>query len=142
VADVILHRLSGSKKALDACRLIEGLYLAGKRVVVYCADGGRASILDSYLWTFAQQSFVPHAIWNGESDVEEPVVLVTGAPVNPNAATVLVVADRLDDPRSAADFSEIHDLATRGAGDAGKAEAWSAAGFTVKDVVGVPARRG
>lgn len=138
---VTLHMLSGSKKALEACRLIEGLYLDGKRLVVYFADAARAAMFDGYLWTFAQHSFVPHVLWAGQETPDDPVVLVTGPLANPNRASVLVVADRLDDAAGAGEFDEVHDLAAKGPEDEGKRTVWEAAGFTVSEVAGVTGRR-
>jgi DNA polymerase-3 subunit chi len=137
VGEVILHRLTGSKKALEACRLIERLYSSGKRVAVWMSDSGRAAVLDEYLWTFAQNSFVPHALWDGNGDADEPVAIVAGTLVNPNRAETLVVADRLPDPTVALEWSEVHDLVTAAAEDEGKREAWEATGFSVREVRGI-----
>ncbi len=134
---VTLHRLSGSKKALDACRLAEALYRGGSRVVLFVSDRGRAAVLDEYLWTFAQNSFVPHALWDGAGSPDEPVVIVAGSLANPNGASVLVVGDRLDEPGAAREWDEIHDFVTGAAEDEGKRAAWAAAGFEVREVAGV-----
>ena len=130
---VTIHRIAGSKKALELCRLVETLYLAGRRVVVFFGDAKRAAILDDYLWTFSQSSFVPHAPWDGATPVEEPVAVVSGELVNANRADTLVVADRLADAATAAAFAEVHDLVADLAEDSGKAEAWAAAGFVVSE---------
>jgi len=134
---VTLHRLSGSKKALEACRLAEALYRSGARVVVFLADRGRAAVLDEYLWTFAQNSFVPHALWDGSGAPEEPVVIVSGSLANPNSATVLLIGDRLEAPDSARGWGEIHDFVTGAAEDEGKKAAWEAAGFETREVTGL-----
>jgi DNA polymerase IIIc chi subunit len=141
VGSVVLHRLAGAKKAYDACRLVEALYLDGRRVVVWFSDAGRAAVLDQYLWTFSQSSFVPHLRWNGGDELEEPVALVVGELANPNRADVLVVVDRLEELGAAAQFERIHDLLARTSEDHGKREAWEAAGFSVQEVQGVAARR-
>jgi DNA polymerase IIIc chi subunit len=138
---VILHRLAGTKKALEACRLIDGLYRAGRRVVAWVDDSGRARMFDEYLWTYAQHSFVPHVLWNGAGEVEDPVVVVTGSLANPNRADTLVVVDRLSDPAAAAAFPQIHDLASQAVEDQGRREAWEAAGLPVSEVRGVPSPR-
>ncbi len=134
---VTVHVLGGTKKAKEACRLVEALYLAGKRVVVFLADEGRAKILDDMLWTFSTESFVPHQLWGGEESVEDPVVVVAERLANPNGASTLVIADRLGDLVGARDFVEIHDLVAQVAEDADKAAAWRAAGFSVREVRGV-----
>jgi DNA polymerase IIIc chi subunit len=138
---VIVHRLAGTKKALEACRLIDGLYRAGRRVVAWVDDSGRAKMFDEYLWTYAQHSFVPHVLWGGEGEVEDPVVVVTGSLANPNRADTLVVVDRLPDAAAASTFPEIRDLASQAAEDQGRREAWEAAGLSVGEVRGVPAPR-
>ena len=124
---VVLDRLAGTKKALDACRLVERLHASGKRVTVYLADGGRAAVLNDYLWTFAQHSFVPHVLWDGRGEALDPVVVVTGALANPNASDVLVIGDRLAEPRLAEPWPEVHDFVTSASEDEGKVAAWEAA---------------
>ncbi|HUK12484.1 MAG TPA: DNA polymerase III subunit chi [Thermoanaerobaculaceae bacterium] len=138
---VVLHRLSGAKKALDLCRLVEALQLKGRRVAVWFADPGRAATLDDYLWTFAQQAFVPHALWDGLDQIEDPVAIVAGPLENPNGAEVLVLGERLADPASARAWSEVHDFLTSAPEDEGKAEAWQASGFAVQVVEGVAAAK-
>jgi DNA polymerase-3 subunit chi len=129
---VTIHRIAIAKKALDICRIAEALYLAGKRVAVAVTDAKRAAILDDYLWTFSQPSFVPHALWDGDAPIAEPVAIVAGELANPNGATALVVADRIADAAAAAAmFPEIHDIDAGLAEDEGKAEAWAAAGAEV-----------
>jgi DNA polymerase-3 subunit chi len=139
LSEVIVHQLAGSKKALDACRLIERLYQAGRRVTVWVADSSRASVLDQYLWTFAQSSFVPHALWDGSTEIDDPVAIVTGTLTNRNRSDVLVIGDTIADPASARDWPEVHDLASAAAEDEGKREAWEAAGFAVTEVQGIAA---
>jgi DNA polymerase IIIc chi subunit len=138
---VVLHRLAGTKKALDACRLIERLYTAGKRVAVYLSDGGRAKMFDEYLWTFAQHSFVPHVLWGGEGEVEDPVVVVTGVLANPNRADLLVIGDKMPAPGELPEWKEVHDFVTAAPEDKGRPELWAEAGFVVEEARG-PSRRG
>lgn len=134
---VVLHSLGGTKKALDACRLVESLYQRGKRVTVFLSDSGRAAMLDEYLWTFAQHSFVPHVLWDGQGEVEDPVVLITGTLANPNGASVLVIGDRIAEPGEAGGFREVHDFVTTAPEDEGKRKAWEGAGFKVDEARGV-----
>ena len=129
---VRLHRLAGTKKALDACRLVEKLYLAGTRTVVWISDPGRAGMFDEYLWTYAQHSFVPHCLWTGQGSAEDPVVVATGVLGNPNGATALVIVDRLADPQLATGFAEIHDFVGPAPEDEGKQDAWERAGLVVE----------
>jgi len=46
---------------LFACRLAEKAYRAGLRVLIAVDDRERAEQLDTLLWTFREDSFLPHA---------------------------------------------------------------------------------
>ncbi len=130
---VILHRLPGSKRAMEVAQLAERLFGAGHRLVIWVADEGRRTILDDFLWTFEGLSFVPHVLWGPTmGTVEDPVVLV-GAPVNPNRADLLLVGDEIPPAEWAAGFVEVHDLAAPGSAGGGRRTSWEEAGFEVED---------
>ena len=65
----------GDRRAL-ACRIAEKAWGQGHRVLVHCASAEEARQLDRLLWTFRDQSFVPHALL-GEADAALNPVLVT-----------------------------------------------------------------
>jgi DNA polymerase III subunit chi len=140
MAKVVLHRLAGAKKALEAARLVESLACDRHRVVVYLSDAARAGTFDQFLWTFSQGSFVPHAQWDGNDEQDDPVVLLAGALVNPNHATHLVAVDRPANLAEAGVFEVVHDLITPGDEEEGARGAWVAAGFEVDEARGVPVR--
>ena len=140
MAKVVLHRLAGSKKALEAARLVEALFLAGHRVVVFFTDPNRAGTFDQFLWTFSQGSFVPHGLWDGMGELDDPVVLTAGRIANVNQATHLVTVDRPGRPDEAGEFAEIHDLVAAAPEDEGARDFWSAGGFEVSEVRGVPSQ--
>jgi len=124
---VVLHDLTGPKRAGRLAKLVESLYGDRRRVVVWVADEGRLQILDDYLWTYEQLSFVPHAVWAPNmGDVSDPVVLVS-TPANPNRAEVMVVGDEPPPEDWIGGFDEVHDLIPPGdAGDERRAfwERW------------------
>lgn len=137
MARVILHRLAGTKKALHACRLVEKLYLAGRRVAVWLADERKAQLFDQYLWTFADESFVPHSLVRGDQDGgEDPVILITGSLSGTSVVDVLVLLDVPDNLDGLRGFYEVHDLITTAPEDVGRVEAWHGAGFEVTEVRG------
>lgn len=131
---VVLHRLSGVKKALDACKLVEKLYQAGEKVVVWFLDEGKAAIFDQYLWTFSDTAFVPHRLAPFGSLVEEPVALVVGTLHNPNGATTLVVMEHQGKVSEARIFPKVHDLI---AANEDPPSHWERSGFAVTEVKGV-----
>lgn len=60
---------------LFACRLLEKAYLRGHRVFVYCDDEHTAHHLDELLWTFKDDSFVPHNL-QGEGPEPPPAIQI------------------------------------------------------------------
>ena len=79
--------------------LTEKLYNMGEKILILTSSRERGEALDDYLWTFKQQSFIPH-IFSEEVTQDEPVVL-TIREQNLNGASVLI----LDSP-SSFDFIE------------------------------------
>jgi DNA polymerase III subunit chi len=53
---------SPGDRFLLVCRLVEKVRAAGLRVLIHCPDGEQARHLDRLLWTFRQDSFLPHGI--------------------------------------------------------------------------------
>ena len=45
-----------------ACRLVAKAYLSAQTVFVYCADLSACEIIDTLLWSFKKDSFIPHVI--------------------------------------------------------------------------------
>jgi DNA polymerase-3 subunit chi len=60
---------------LVACRLLEKAYLKGHRVFVHCDNQHDAELLDELLWTFKEESFVPHNL-QGEGPEPPPPVQI------------------------------------------------------------------
>jgi DNA polymerase-3 subunit chi len=60
-----------------ACRVIDKAFEAEQRVLVWLDDAEAVARFDDVLWTFAQDSFVPHEPLGAESDWEESPVLLT-----------------------------------------------------------------
>ena len=62
-----------------ACRLAEKAYNLGHCVYIHAPEQGQAQQLDDLLWTFKQNSFVPHALYPSASDESAPVRIGSGA---------------------------------------------------------------
>lgn len=81
---------SGLDQALP--RLLEKIRAAGHRVVLRAADEERLDQLDRLLWTFRNDSFLPHGTSHDGHGAAQPIWLTTGTDT-PNAASVLVLID-------------------------------------------------
>src|SRR5262249_15635108 len=62
--------------------------------------------LDAHLWTYAEESFLPHATFREATAGEQPVLL-TLHDHNPNGATVRFLIDRAPVPADAAAYARV-----------------------------------
>lgn len=65
-----------------ACRLAEKVYLLGQKVYIHTADAQQAHELDRLLWTFKQNSFIPHGIAGESPDPNAAVLIGHNAELN------------------------------------------------------------
>jgi DNA polymerase-3 subunit chi len=60
-------------RSLLACRLADKAYSLGHTVYLFASSEARAAALDDLLWTFRQDSFIPHERY--------PLIGAEGSPV-------------------------------------------------------------
>jgi DNA polymerase III subunit chi len=72
--------------------LLEKTLERGWRAVVQAGSRERVEALDNLLWTYADDSFLPHGIARDGMMEQQPVFLTTGED-NPNGATVRFLVD-------------------------------------------------
>lgn len=77
----ILEASATQERLRTACRLAEKAWGMGHRVFIHTDCGETAKSVDDMLWTFRQDSFVPHARYSPEVDSPpaEPVLIGDGA---------------------------------------------------------------
>jgi len=72
--------------------LLERTLERGWRAVVQTSTPERAEALESHLWTYSDESFLPHATDRDTRAARQPVLLTSGAD-NPNSAQVRFLVD-------------------------------------------------
>jgi DNA polymerase-3 subunit chi len=72
--------------------LLEKTRERGWKALVRASSDERAASLDSHLWTYREESFLPHALDRDPHPGEQPILL-TAKPDNPNGAEVLFFVD-------------------------------------------------
>ena len=82
-------------RALLACRLADKAYGLGHTVYLFTASEARAAALDDLLWTFRQDSFVPHERYPLVGEEGSPVLVGTAAPATVEAQVLINLADAL-----------------------------------------------
>jgi DNA polymerase III subunit chi len=86
--------------------LIEKSLARGWRVVVQTASDERVESLDAHLWTFRDDSFLPHGTWRDPEIGEQPVLLTVNED-NPNGAAVRFLVDGVLVPANADAYERI-----------------------------------
>ena len=86
--------------------LLEKSLERGWRVVVQAASEERIEALDAHLWTFRDDSFLPHGTWREAEARAQPVLLTVNAD-NPNGAAVRFLIDGAAVPEDAAAYQRI-----------------------------------
>jgi len=77
--------------------LLEKTLARGWRALVRSTDAERLSRLDAWLWSYRDESFLPHGVAGEASAERQPVLLTTGQE-NLNAAQALFVLDEAPEP--------------------------------------------
>ncbi|MCP0914101.1 MULTISPECIES: DNA polymerase III subunit chi [Legionella] len=60
---------------LTACRLLEKAYTRGHQVFVFCNKKEDAELIDELLWTYKEDSFIPHNL-QGEGPEPPPPIQI------------------------------------------------------------------
>jgi DNA polymerase III subunit chi len=87
VTEVLFYHLEGQPLEGVLPTLLEKSLERGWRAVVQLTSEERLSALDDRLWTFSDESFLPHGTDREPHVVDQPVVLTLGAG-NPNGSSI------------------------------------------------------
>lgn len=93
------------------CSCVDNLYGNGKTIGIHASDEKEAEEIDRRLWTYRQNSFIPHVrLGTVAGSLIEPVVIAAEGQQMPES-DVLVVASRHYYDDWAADFEHVVDFA-------------------------------
>jgi DNA polymerase-3 subunit chi len=87
-------------------QLLERTVERGWRAVVQAASDERIEALDAHLWTYRDDSFLPHGTARDGEAAAQPIVLTT-SDGNPNGAKVRFLIDGAPVPADAANYDRI-----------------------------------
>lgn len=105
MTDVLFYHLTESKLEDALPALLEKSVERGWKVIVQTGTEARRDFLDAHLWTFREDSFLPHGT-DAAPMAEVQPVLLTAAAENGNGATVRFLVDGAEPP-SASDYERI-----------------------------------
>ncbi len=104
MAEVLFYHLTRTPLERTLPELLEKSLQRGWRVVVKGSDAARLAFLDGELWSYRDDSFLPHGTENGEM---QPVFLTCGDEV-PNSADIAFLVDGAAmPPEKMADFARV-----------------------------------
>ena len=106
MTEILFYHLQG--QPLDAVlpALLEKSLQRGWRVVVQASSEERIEALDAHLWTYREDSFLPHGTYREREAAAQPILLTLNDD-NPNGATVRFLIDQAPMPPDAAAYDRL-----------------------------------
>jgi DNA polymerase-3 subunit chi len=92
VTEVLFYHLERSRLEDTLPGLLERTLARGQKALVRCGTPEGMEALDSHLWAFSDESFLPHGRAGEPREEEQPVLLSLGEEA-PNRADVLFLVD-------------------------------------------------
>jgi DNA polymerase-3 subunit chi len=106
MTEVLFYHLQGQKLEGVLPGLLERSLDRGWRVVVQAGSEERIEALDAHLWTYKDDSFLPHGT-DREPEAAQQPVLLSLSDGNPNAANVRFLIDGAALPPDAESYQRI-----------------------------------
>ncbi len=106
MTEVRFYHLIEQKLERVLPQLLEVSLQRGWRVVVHVSSDERIESLDAHLWTYRDDSFLPHGTSRGADAADQPVLL-TANDGNPNKANVRFLIDGVPLPPDAASYDRL-----------------------------------
>jgi len=95
MAEALFYHLTAHTLERALPDLLERTLAKGWRAVVRCGTAERLEALDRHLWTYRDESFLPHASIGCTMPERQPVYMTTGDEI-PNKADALFLVDAAD----------------------------------------------
>ena len=126
---VLFHhfeKTSGRDLLVYICRLVEKGYKQGsKPIYIHFDSENEAKEFDSLLWTFRQESFIPHTLLGHPEQEKTPVII--GWDTNQIETAEALINVSQDIPRASKSTSKIHEIVGNDENKKNKArERWKA----------------
>lgn len=106
MTEILFYHLRGQKLEGVLPPLLTKSLQRGWRVIVQGVSQERIEALDSFLWTYRDDSFLPHGTWQETEAASQPILL-TPESDNPNNANVRFLIDGAPLPDDAASYQRL-----------------------------------
>jgi DNA polymerase-3 subunit chi len=109
----VLKDDSAMNRVQFACRLADKAYRLGHRVYIHTESAEQTRQLDDLLWTFQQNSFVPHCVYQQAGAEPPPVMLAHDA--EPDASNQVLINLAAEVPLFFSRFERVAELVNQDA---------------------------
>lgn len=106
MTEVLFYHLQSQPLEAALPTLVERSLARGWRAVIQMSSPERLAALDAHLWTYRDDSFLPHGPENEKNAGEQPVLLTTNE-LNPNGAAIRFLIEGTGLPADAAGYQRI-----------------------------------
>jgi len=106
MTEVLFYHLQNMSLQSVLPPLLEKSLERGRRVVVQSNSQERTEALDAHLWTYSDDSFLPHATGQASDIEDQPIVLSVGEG-NPNRANVRFLIDNAALPADTDSYARV-----------------------------------
>jgi DNA polymerase III subunit chi len=106
MTEILFYHLKGQTPEQVLPTLLQKSLDRGWRVVVQGSSEERIEALDAHLWTWRDDSFLPHGTWR-EADAAQQPILLTVHDHNPNGAVVRFLVEGAVMPEDATSYQRV-----------------------------------
>ncbi|MBN9598692.1 MAG: DNA polymerase III subunit chi [Afipia sp.] len=106
MTEVLFYHLQNRTLESVLPPLLEKSLERGWRVAIQAGSEERAEALDGHLWTYREDSFLPHGTWRDADAADQPMVLMVDEG-NPNRANIRFLVDNANLPADCAGYERV-----------------------------------
>jgi DNA polymerase III subunit chi len=106
MTEVLFYHLKGQTPEQVLPPLLQKSLERGWRAVVQASSEERIEALDAHLWTWRDDSFLPHGTARGSEASEQPILLTAGDD-NPNGAVVRFLIEGAPMPQNVSAYQRV-----------------------------------
>jgi DNA polymerase III subunit chi len=106
MTEILFYQLKGQTPEQVLPALLQKSLERGWRVVIQGSSEERLDALDAHLWTWRDESFLPHGTWR-EADAAQQPILLTPYEDNPNGAGVRFLIEGAAMPEEPAAYQRV-----------------------------------
>ena len=107
MAEVYFYHLTSSPLEQALPDLLEKVRGNNWRALIRSTDQTRLTKLDTHLWQYRENAFMPHGLAGGDHDADQPILLTTGTENTNNSEILLLTHQAKTEPTEVAKFTRV-----------------------------------